>query len=294
MASIESRIIVSYFKLTKIKKSFQQAFKKGNFEKNNTNFPPKRYYSSLHINTTQINGKNSFELSPLTRATKTHILYLHGGAYVFGFNKIHWKFFAVLIKALNCTIIAPDYPLAPKFTFEDSFSMLLPIYSELVAKVGSENIILMGDSAGGGFALALAQKLSEGKIQHPSQIIMLSPWLDITLDNPAINDLQEQDPVLEKIGLKMAAKSYAGDTELSDYRLSPINGVMTGLGTISIFIGTKDILVADTRKFKAMFDDQGIDINYFEYKDMVHIWPLLGLPESKQAINQIIELIKSN
>ena len=294
MASIESRAIVFYFRLTKIKKLFQQAFKKGNFEKNNTNLPPKRYYSTLNINTIRINGKNSFELSPLTRATKTHILYLHGGAYVFGFNKIHWKFFSVLIKALNCTIIAPDYPLAPKFTFEDSFSMLLPIYTDLAAKIGSENIILMGDSAGAGFALALAQKLAETKIRRPSQIIMLSPWLDISLDNPAIKDLQEQDPVLEMIGLKMAAKSYAGDTELSDYRLSPINGVMTGLGTISIFIGTRDILVADTRKFKAMYDEQGININYFEYKDMVHIWPLLGLPESKQAINQIIELIKSN
>ena len=112
---------------------------------------------------------------------------------------------------------------------------------------------------------------------------MLSPWLDITLDNPAINDLQEQDPVLEKIGLKMAAKSYAGDTELSDYRLSPINGVITGLGTISIFIGTKDILVADTRKFKAMFDDQGIDINYFEYKDMVHILAVIGVAGIKTS-----------
>ncbi len=293
MASIESRIIVLYLKLSGIKKIFQQSFKKGDFEKNNANFPPKRYYSTFKIKTEIVNGRNSFEMSPKSGVHQTHILYLHGGAYIFGFNKIHWKFFSVLIKKLNCTIVTPDYPLAPKFTVEDAFSMVLSIYSELAERIGSKNIILMGDSAGGGFALALAQKLAEDKIQVPSQIILLSPWLDISLDNPDISELHDQDPVLEMIGLKMAAKSYAGDNELSDYRLSPINGELTGLGKISIFIGTKDMLVADTRKFKAMVDEKGIRFNYYEYKDMVHIWPLLGLPESKQAIQQIVELVKS-
>ncbi len=76
--------------------------------------------------------------------------------------------------------------------------------------------------------------------------------------------------------------------------LSPINGTVQELGKISIFIGTKDILEADTRKFKRLTGEKGVNINFYEYKDMVHVWILFNLPESKQAIDQIISLINAN
>ena len=149
----------------------------------------------------------------------------------------------------------------------------------------------MGDSAGGGFALALAQKmLTEGVVQ-PSQIILLSPWLDISLSNPLIEQLDMLDPFLGIEGLKLAAQAYAGDTSLNHYQLSPIHGPLDGLGQISLFIGTKEILLADTRKLKDLMHRKNIPLNYFEYEDMVHVWMFLNLPESKKARQQIIDLL---
>lgn len=294
MASIESKMLSIILKYSNIKKSFDKVFDSGKFGKGNVNEPPKKLYSKINIEKKQIQGRNIFTLAPRIQGNKTHILYLHGGGYIYGFNRIHWNFFNTLIQATNCTIIAPDYPLAPKFTYKDSFEMIMPIYRELVSKVGGDNIILMGDSAGGGFALALAQKMREENIDKANQIILLSPWLDITLENIDINTIDSIDPVLGISGLKRAGNSYAGETDPNNYLLSPINGAVDGLGKISIFIGTKDILEADTRKFKRLTEEKGVNINYYEYKDMVHVWMLFNLPESKQAIEQIIRLVDSS
>jgi acetyl esterase/lipase len=294
MTSIQSKVLNSILRHANMKKSFEKVFDSGKFGKGDVNEPPQKLYSILNIEKIQAKGRNTFILQPKNGGNKTHILYLHGGGYIYGFNKIHWRFFNTLVQELNCTIIAPDYPLAPKFTYEDSFEMIIPIYKKLITKVGGENVILMGDSSGGGFALALAQNMKEENNDKANQIILLSPWLDITLKNTDISALDCEDPVLGIKGLQKAGKAYAGGTDPNNYLLSPINGQVEGLGKISIFIGTKDILEADTRKFRSITKDKGININYYEYKDMIHVWPLFNLPESKKAIEQIIMLVKYN
>lgn len=255
--------------------------------------PPKRMRTSFHIETSQSYGRNVYTLRSKKGSSSRCIFYLHGGAYVYGFTKFHWGLIAKLIAASGCSVIAPDYPLAPSYTYLDSFKMVEPIYKGLVAKVGGENVILMGDSAGGGFALALAQKMKAEGVEGAKQIILLSPWLDITLENEAIAALESKDPILGVSSLKRAGRLYAGNASLSDYLLSPINGELEGLGAISIFTGTRDILLADARKFKGIADKQGISIKYFEYEDMLHDWVLFNLPESKMAIEQIAGLINS-
>ncbi len=292
MASIESKILNKILTLTNLKSFIDKTLDSGKFGKKDMNEPPKKMFSKLNIERALANGKNIFTLKPKDQVNGKYILYLHGGAYIQGFSKIHWRFMNNLIDATNCTIIAPDYPLAPNFTYKDSYKMVKPIYRELVSKVGGENVILMGDSSGGGFALALAQSVREENIDIAKQIILLSPWLDITLENNDISKIDSKDPVLGINGLKRAGKLYAGDTDPNNYLLSPINGEVEGLGEISIFIGTSDILEPDTRKFKRITKGKGISINYFEYADMVHVWMFFNLPESKKAIKQIIDLVK--
>lgn len=255
------------------------------------NEPPKFFGSKLSITKTQVNQRNVFTISPKTKGTNTKVLYLHGGAYIRGFSRIHWDFFNTLIKATGCTLSAPDYPLAPEFTYKDSFEMLKPIYKDLISSVGSENLILMGDSSGGGFALALAQQMKAEGIAVPKKIILLSPWLDITMENPDLRIIEPTDPVLEIKGLIKAGKAYAGDEDPHHVQLSPINGDLEGLPRVSLFTSTRDILVADARKFEKITEEKGIEIDYYEYEEMVHDWILLYLPESKQAIKQIAELV---
>jgi acetyl esterase/lipase len=207
--------------------------------------------------------------------------------------KQHWNFLATLVENSHCTITAPDYPLAPDHTYADAFDMVTPIYKSILSKQGPSHTILMGDSAGGGFALALAQKMKCEHADQPDQIILLSPWLDITLKNPEIKNIDAMDSFLGVDGLQKAGKAYAGNADPNDYMLSPINGPLEGLGKISIFIGSRDILVADTRLLNVLARSRDITINYREYEDMLHVWMLMNFPESQKAKQEIIKLIMS-
>lgn len=171
--------------------------------------------------------------------------------------------------------------------------MIKQVYLELLENVKPKNIILMGDSAGGGLALAFAQTLKLENIHQPLKIILLSPWLDISLSNPMIEDIDPSDYFLNVEGLRMTGKAFAGNLAHDDYHLSPIYGPLEGLGEISLFIGSHEILVADARRLKSMAEMKHIRFNYFEYKGMFHTWMLLNLPESRKAREEIIEIVNS-
>lgn len=291
MASIESKIFSSILRMIDKKNMLKKQLAAGKFNLFSCPQPPKSILRTCHVDKTQINGRNIFRLTPKNRKNGKHILYLHGGAYVQNFVRVHWQFLEHLVRHSGCTVTAPDYPLAPDFTYRESFAMVIPLYQQLLSVVPSEDLILMGDSAGGGFALALAQKMKMEHVQQPAQIILLSPWLDITLSNTQIKQMDSIDPFLGIEGLRTAGRMYAGGTSPDYYLLSPINGPLEGLGRISLFIGATEILVPDARKLKALLEDRGIALNYYEYDDMVHVWMLLNFPESKNARKQIVNLV---
>ncbi len=293
MASTQSKLFSLLLRLINKKSFLSKQLASGKFDSYNCPEPPSGILPASYIHKFQINNRNVFKLNPKNRTSNNkHILYLHGGAYVQGFNRFHWEFLAELVTRTNCAIIAPDYPLAPACTYNESFDMVSDLYRLIRSTIGRDELILMGDSSGGGFALALAQKMRNENVSQPTQIILLSPWLDITLTNPDINDIDHNDPFLGKDSLQQAGKLYAGTTNPDYYLLSPINGSLEGLGKLSIFVGSNEILVADARKLRSLAEAQGIHLNYYEYAEMVHAWMFLNFSESKKAKKQIIDLIK--
>lgn len=263
----------------------------GRFDFYNSKEPTPETYKICNVEKHELNGRNVFTLTPKKNNSNVHVLYLHGGAYVQNFFKQHWKFLSKLVEQTCCSVTAPDYPLAPEHTYLDAFAMVIPLYNEIVLKKGTKRVILMGDSAGGGLALACAQKMKCDNIEQPDKIILLSPWLDLTLKNPQIRTIDPFDPFLGVPGLRKAGLAYAGGADLENFMLSPINGPLDELGEISIFVGSKDILVADARRLNVLATERGISINYREYKDMLHVWMLLNFPESKLAQAEIMKLI---
>lgn len=235
-----------------------------------------------------------YVMKPLGRASEKQILFLHGGGYVYEINELHWSFLAKISKALNCTITVPIYPLLPNIEGKEIFDMLVPIYKSLVSETHNENIIIMGDSAGGGMSLALAELLKEKQLPQPGNIILISPALDMSFTNPGIKQVENTDPILALKALYQIGKWYFAEEGPKYYLASPIYGDFTGLGKISLFTGTNDILYPDAKKLKEIAEKKGIQINYYEYPSMVHIWPLLMFPESKKAREQIIEIIRNS
>lgn len=296
MISLQYRLFNILLKLVNKKTHLKNQFKKNNFELFSLPTPPSKVRLSCNVQEYRIQNHNVFVLKPkkVTENAQKHILYLHGGAYVKSFTWPHWEFLTYLVKSGNCTITAPDYPLAPKNTYKQTFVMVTEIYLELVKNIDPANVILMGDSSGGGLALALAQLIKNKNWPQPAQIILLSPWLDLKLDNPEIINIDRSDPFLGIEGLKMAGKAYAGEKALDHYLVSPIYGPLHGLGKISIFIGSNEILVADARKLKALAEAKDIEVNYREYPGMFHAWMLLNLPESRKTRKEIVDLILGN
>lgn len=236
-------------------------------------------------------GKDCYVLSGNQHAGHKYIIYLLGGGHINRPLPMNWKFVRKIADMTGYQVIVPVYPKAPHHQYHESYEQVLSIYEQLLKKSSSQHIVLMGESAGGGFALGLAQLLKEKEMPQPSRIILISPWLDITLSNPDIPAFEKKDPLLGSYGLAYVGKLYAGDTDLNDYRLSPINGNLRGLGQISLFIGTHDLMAADARKLRNKALKEGVTIDYYEYPKMIHIFTLFPLPEAKEATERIVDLI---
>lgn len=254
--------------------------------------PPKKLHEQIKIKKGEINGNDFYELQPYQENRNKPIFYVHGGAYVYRISRLHWNFLSRLVQKLNCTIIVPLYPLAPEHTHQHTLSFIYDFYMQQLKTVErGEDMILMGDSAGGGLALALAQLLKEKQHRQPEQIMLISPWLDVSLSNPEIAPIEKQDPFLVRDGLREAGKMYAGSTDTKHPKVSPLYGEVKGLTKITLFMGTHDILLADARKFVKRARQQGTSIDYIEAPKMIHIYPIYNFPESQVALRQIVSRI---
>ncbi|WP_160683530.1 alpha/beta hydrolase [Clostridium sp. C2-6-12] len=256
--------------------------------------PPNILKKRFNIVKEPINEYFYYVMKPSGKVTEKQILYLHGGGYVYEINELHWAFLAKVSKALNCTITIPIYPLLPKHDGKEIFDMLIPIYKNLLLKTFDKNIVIMGDSAGGGMSLALAELLKEKQLPQPGNIILISPELDVSFTNPEIKQIENADPILALTALTQIGKWYFSEKGSKYYLASPIYGDFTGLGKISLFVGTNDILYPDAKRFKEIAEKKGIEIDYYEYESMIHVWPLLMFPESKKAREQIIDIIRNS
>lgn len=237
------------------------------------------------------NEKQKSDIFKLNKSSKV-ILYLHGGSYIGELEKYHWDFFKDVIDETQSTIIVPDYPLAPEHTYAEVFKIMEPLYKEIIEKVENKEFILMGDSAGAGLALALYQR--NGKLNHrlPNKTILISPWLDVRMKNPKIDEID--DPVLNKALLKLSGKKYAGKNGIGNYLVNPILGPTDKLKHIYILSGTRDILNPDAKEFA--LKNKG-KINFIEYPEAIHNFVLMKHKKetlhAKEGYDKIIDIIMS-
>ena len=255
---------------------------------------PREVFKSYDFMQKKFMKRDIFVISPKEEKQNIVILYLHGGSYVGELEKYHWHFFKDLINDTRATIIVPDYPLAPEHTYLEVFEIMEPLYKEIIQKLdGNTQFILMGDSAGAGLALALYQR--NGKLNHrlPDKTILISPWLDVRMDNPEIDKIE--DPVLKKPLLKLSGQKYAGKNGMKSYLVNPILGPTDKLKNIFIFSGTLDMLNPDAKKFA--LKNKG-KIQFIEYENAIHNFVLMKhkkrVIHAKEGYNRVVEIIRKN
>ena len=218
------------------------------------------------------------------------VFYIHGGAYRHDFISFHWQFIEQLIKTTNALVIAPGYRLAPFATYKEAFDLIVPLYKQYREEHPNKKVIMMGDSAGGGLSLALAEHFKAEGIPLPDELVLFSPWVDVSMENEEIAEHQQVDPMLAKSSLLVAGRYWAGDLDVHDPRVSPIFGDLGGLRNVTVFVGTDGILYPDARKMFFMLDEDPAN-ELIVGEGMNHVYPLYPIAEAESARSKVFHTV---
>lgn len=221
----------------------------------------------------------------------TLIFYLHGGAYVSPPANDHLKLCGRISKDLDVPVIFPIYPKVPDHTAKDAYNEMLKLYQAYADKAAK--IVFMGDSAGGGLALGLAQVLRDSGARQPDQLILFSPWVDVSMENKEMAEYEKVDPMLGIYGLEKIGTLWAGEWDVHDPRVSPIYGDMSNLGTVSLFVGTREIFYPEILRLNEKLKEQNTPCSLCVGQGQNHVYPLYPTPEAAGALRIIEKAIQN-
>ena len=203
------------------------------------------------------------------------ILYLHGGAYAFGSLRTHRGIAAQIAIVSGVPVQMPDYRLAPEHPHPAAVEDALAAYRGLLdAGLEPASVVVAGDSAGAGLAMALATRLRDGAGPLPRGLVLLNGWFDLTNSGPSMEANRRKDVGLARPHLVESAARYRGAAELTDPELSPVNADLAGLPPMYLQAGTHDILLSDSDRLAERARDAGVEVAYATYEEMWHDFQL--------------------
>ena len=250
--------------------------------------PPARLAKSRQLRITRETcpgGFTSYLVSPGGGHTERgSIIYVHGGGYVSEILAEHWSLIADIVDATQRSVHVPIYGLAPNHTAIEAVRFI-----QQVLAVAHPPCYLLGDSAGGGLALAATQVwLSEGGTP-PVGLTLISPWLDIAISNPDAAEVAARDPWLGIEGARHVGRRWARGLALNDPRVSPIFGRLDNLPPMEIYVGHRDILMPDCRRLSELVGPARSTCHL--QAGALHVYPLLPVPEGRHARRRLISRI---
>lgn len=210
------------------------------------------------------------KLVPATAQAGRALLYLHGGAYVIGGPGSHGKLASHIGHAARATTWLVDYRLAPEHPFPAALDDALEAYQALLRDHAPSQVSLAGDSAGAGLALALAMTLRDRKLPAPSQLLLISPFADLTLSGASHRDKANVDPMLSRGWLAACASMYAGGRPLTDPLLSPLFGDLSRLPPMLIQVGSEEILLSDAEALAQRAAAAGTEVTLQRFEGLWH------------------------
>ena len=247
--------------------------------------PPGKVTREHEVASRSVAGFEVHTVRPRGAAHGPVVVYLHGGAYVSEIAAQHWSLVAQLVRDAGATVVVPHYGLAPQHTAVEAFAMLDELLGDLDPAV---DLHLAGDSAGGGLALALAQRWRD-TYPRLAGLTLIAPWLDLEMKNPGIDAVEPRDPWLTRPGLRPAAAAWAGALPLDDPRVSPINGPLDGLPATLLLVGDRDITLPDCRLLR---DRATGRLEYVEVPGAIHVHPLLPTPEGREGRDHVVRHLR--
>lgn len=228
-------------------------------------------------------------ISVQRKRTDWVILYFHGGAYCTGNPRTHLALAARIAKLTGLQVALPEYRLAPEDPAPAAFDDARQVHAALIAKgFAADQIILAGDSAGGGLALALLAHLCAHGLT-PAGLFAFSPWTDLALTGASLVENAGKDQVLPASKLPTTVDLVLGELECRDPRISPLYARFERPPPVFIQVGSGEILLDDSRRMGTVLQRAGGQVEVTEWPDCPHVWQMLDgyLPEARLALMDV-------
>ena len=232
-----------------------------------------------------------------TTQSELGILYLHGGGYVVGSSKSHTKLAAQIGHAAQAQVWLPEYRLAPEHTSPAATEDVIAVYKALLSQgQDPKKLVIAGDSAGGGLSLSTAMAIRDSGLPLPAALVLLSPWVDLSLSGSSIKTHAAQDAMLSEDWLAWCAKNYCGQKSFTDPTCSPFYADLTGLPPVLIHVGTEEVLLDDAKRLAEQTEKYGIPTNLKVYDRVGHVFQFHAgiLKESDDSIERIGQFINKH
>ena len=244
---------------------------------------------------TSLGGVPASLVTPPQSKPGRHILFLHGGAYIAGsaliYRHVTWRF-AV---AAEARLAAIDYRLAPEHPFPAALDDAVAAWRRLLGEgADPRHCAVMGDSAGGGLALALALRSRDEGVPLPAAVVALSPWTDLAITGQSSRSNAVYDPVLKSDDLGMLAAQYVDGADPRNPYVSPLYGDPHGLPPTLFQVGSDEILRDDSERMAQRMREAGCEVTLEIWPRMPHVWHGFApvVPEARRAIVRVGEFVR--
>jgi acetyl esterase/lipase len=228
-------------------------------------------------------------------STDCAILYAHGGGFVACSPRTHRGLAAELSGRTGMPVFLPRYRRAPEHRFPCAVDDLLTAYEQLLARdeLAAERIVLAGDSAGGNLVLSAMLAARDGGLPLPAAQVLLSPVVDLTLEQSRTRDRHSPDPLMNAASARRVVALYTHGADLDDPRLKPLAADFADLPPTLIQVGTTEMLLADSRQLAQCLHRAGSVVKLEEWQGQVHVFQAhyRALPEAREALDRAARFI---
>lgn len=243
----------------------------------------------VRVDTAMLGNVRAERLTPAT-GSATVLLHLHGGAFFAGSAKTHRAMGAEIAARAEATVYMLDYRLAPEHPYPAALDDGMAAYRALLAEGhAAENIVLGGDSGGCAHILSLVLALREQGLPLPAGMILISPYVDVTLSLPSVLANRYRDPMVTAKALRRGADAYRGAIPASDHRVSPLFAGLQGLPPVLIQAGSEEILRDDALHLARQLTAYGVEVDCRLFKGMWHNFQMFSsvIADADLALNNI-------
>src|SRR5271154_6415483 len=227
--------------------------------------------------------------APRTASAATIVLYLHGGGYLFGSPKTHRQVLIAMAKAFQAPVYGLDYRLAPEHPFPAAVEDAAQAYQWLLTRHPEADIVLAGDSAGAGLAIATAVGVRDAGLKLPKAIVAFSPYSDLAVTGASVEANAKSCAMFTPRGVREAAAIYLAGADARDPRASPLYADLAGLPPMLLFASRHEILRDDTLRLAERASAAGVKVELIVRDRLPHVWPVFVtlLPEARDAFARV-------